>query len=270
MLNVTKSIVVSALLMLGIIYIFASSLDFQHCVYEYGKTNPDAKYFKEGVPFFVRSIPIYRHCIGDYVTSKHDVITAVFTIVIAIFTMVLAFFTVSLARSTRVAADAAAEGAQAESAIRRPRLMVSAVQSSVNVTGKGWAINYGIENFGTTPAILQQTSIQTRILPGLPIPPEYETPRIWRDRIIYGSQGISVKEGLRCSTPQGDDDTMLGVGDLEGGTKGTDLYFFGYLVFLDIFDKTRKIGFCFKINTLIGGMAREGGSAYNYDAEIKN
>src|SRR5260370_14397573 len=139
MLNISKSIAVSALLALGLIYIFVSSFDFQNCVYEYGKTNPDAKYFKEGVPLFIRSIPIYRHCIGEYVTSKHDVITAVFTIVIALFTTVLAMFTISLASSTRIAANAAKRSADAASRVDQPFLALR----RGGLTANGQAVTLG-------------------------------------------------------------------------------------------------------------------------------
>ena len=263
MLNALKSIVVLALIAFGVTYVFASSLDFQHCVYEYGKTNTDAKYFKEGVPIFVRFIPIYRHCIGDYVTSKHDVITAVFTIVIAVFTTVLAIFTVSLARSTRIAANAAADGAQSDAAIRRPRLIVSGTYTTQNE--REFAIGYGIENFGETPAILLQTSIQARLYGALPSAPEYDAPRIWRDRVIYGNSGIPVADGLRCSTPASDGNVTLV--NLEEGSK--HLFFFGYFVFRDVFEITRKAGFCFQINTFHGGQTRMGGKVYNYEENVE-
>jgi hypothetical protein len=136
MLNFLKSIAVLALLAVGVIYIFASSLDFQNCIDEYRMANPDAQYFKEGIPVFIRSIPIYRHCVGEYVTSKHYVITAVFTVVIAIFTTVLAIFTVSLARATRIAAHAADLSTKAAIALELPLIRVEPVGFGFGVSNR--------------------------------------------------------------------------------------------------------------------------------------
>jgi hypothetical protein len=170
MLSTAKNVVVSALLALGLIYVFASSLDFQNCVYEYEKANPNAKYFEEGTPFFIRLIPIYRHCVGDYVSSKHDVITAVFTIVIAVFTTVLAIFTISLARSTRIAADAAKAAAEhiptVEGAFIHVLLSGDLIGSRLDSVEKeqffqGFPeIRISLKNFGKTPGFIELFNVR--------------------------------------------------------------------------------------------------------------
>lgn len=175
-------------------------------------------------------------------------------------------------KATANAANAAVESVAIQESLERPRIMISKIHCTE--IGNGYDLAYAIENFGNTPAILQQSSFDLRILSDLPTPPKYESIRNWRDRILYGrgTIGNDSDDPLVCvyrplSEPQNMQFAMLGVGDLEGGARGTELYFYGFIKFLDVFNKTRKTGFCYQIDPVFGNMTRAGGEEYNYDVE---
>jgi hypothetical protein len=50
------------------------------------------------------------------------------------------------------------------------------------------------------------------------------------------------------------------------GQDGYTSYFYGYFTFIDLFGKTRTIGFCYAFDGDIM-FERVGGTAYNYDKE---
>lgn len=66
-----------------------------------------------------KAVAVWRY-VGNAIDAWHDDLTAAATIVIAIFTTILGIFTVSLARSTRIAANAAKQSADAAVAIELP------------------------------------------------------------------------------------------------------------------------------------------------------
>jgi hypothetical protein len=256
MLSVLKGIVASALLAFGVIYIFASSLDFQNCVYEYGNANPDAKYFKEGIPVFIRSIPIYRHCVGEYVTSKHDVITAVFTVVIALFTTVLALFTVSLAGSTRIAADAAKRAADAAVNVELPILIISHASLQVIPTGGTARNNLKFDeniperfdpiiwftNYGRSPAQVTAGCLQWQVATTaseLPLPPKYSNIAPYPSNAVFKEDAF-----VRLDVPCVIEPKPCEILALNKSEKF--LWVFGYITFRDFLDGPHESRFCLK------------------------
>jgi hypothetical protein len=64
---------------------------------------------------------------------------------------------------------------------------------------------------------------------------------------------------MRCTVPKSEQ-TVL-------GATGFLSYFYGYFVFLDVFGKTRRTGFCYAFDR-DKTFSRAGGPAYNYGIEI--
>jgi hypothetical protein len=156
-------------------------------------------------------------------------------------------------RATAIAAQAAKDSADSSVLVQRPYLYITGIEFTI---ADAVGVTYRIENIGTTPAILQETSIQIRCLQTLPSTPDYSVHRTWRDRIVYNKDPIT---DLSCTVPA-IERTFV-------GGSGYTTYFYGYFSFLDFFGKTRQIGFCYAFD---GDMmfSRAGGSAYNYDREI--
>ena len=130
------------------------------------------------------------------------------------------------------------------------------ITGSEFVVGDEVGATYRIENIGNTPAILQKSSTEIRCLPALLISPNYSTQRTWGDRIVYSREAIA---GMRCTVPKSEK-TVL-------GATGFTSYFYGYFVYLDVFGKFRRTGFCYAFDG-DKSFSRVGGPAYNYDIEI--
>lgn len=166
---------------------------------------------------------------------------------------VLATFLWLAFRTMSIAAEAARDSADSAVRAQRPYLNITGLEFAA---GDEVGASYRIENIGNTPAILQKSSVEIRCLPALPISPDYAAQRAWQDRIVYSKDAIA---GSRCMLPKAEK-TVL-------GASGFTTYFYGYLVFLDVFGKTRRTGFCYAFDK-DRAFSRAGGPAYNYDIEI--
>jgi hypothetical protein len=194
--------------------------------------------------------------------AKHELDTNTFrlgiaTVVVAFLQVVaigvLAWFLWLAFRATSIAAEAARDSADSSVRAQRPYLYITGIEF---VVGDEVGVTYRIENIGNTPAILQKSSTEIRCLPALPISPNYSAQRTWRDRIVYSREVIA---GMRCTVPKSEK-TVL-------GATGFTSYFYGYFVYLDVFGKFRRTGFCCPFDG-DKAFSRVGGPAYNYDIEI--
>lgn len=156
-------------------------------------------------------------------------------------------------KAMSIAAQAARDSADSTMRAQRPYLNIAGLEFAA---GNEVGTTYRIENIGNTPAILQKSSTEIRCLAVLPISPDYAAQRTWQDRIIYNREAAA---GMRCILPTSER-TVLGAG-------GFTTYFYGYFVFLDVFGKTRRTGFCYAFGK-DKAFTRAGGPAYNYDIEI--
>ncbi len=156
-------------------------------------------------------------------------------------------------RTTTTAAEAARDSADCSIRAQRPYLCITGIEF---VAGNEVGVTYRIENIGSNPAILQKASAEIRCLSALPTSPDYSAQRTWQDRIIYNREAI---DGMRCAVPKSEKTAL--------GTTGFTFYFYGYFVFLDVFGKTRRTGFCYAFGD-DKAFSRVGGPVYNYDIEI--
>lgn len=156
-------------------------------------------------------------------------------------------------RANSTAAEAARDSADSSVRTQRPYLYITGIEF---VAGDEVGATYRIENIGNTPAILQKSSTEIRCLPALPISPDYSAQRTWQERVVYSREVIA---GMRCALPRGEKTVV--------GADGFTIYFYGYVVFLDVFGKTRRTGFCYAFGK-DKAFSRAGGPAYNYDIEI--
>jgi hypothetical protein len=108
--------------------------------------------------------------VGEILHSYHDEINALSTVVIAI----LGLFTISLSRSTRIAAYAAKDSADAILAAERARFfiviekhnlsrLIGLAESQGNMGGDGLWITYRFKNYGKTPGIIRELVIESMI-----------------------------------------------------------------------------------------------------------
>src|ERR1700694_1242854 len=277
MLNALKSVAVLALLALGVTYIFASSLDFQNCVYEYGKANPDAKYFKEGIPVFIRSIPIYRHCVGEYVTSKHDVITAVFTIVIAIFTTVLAIFTIGFAGSTRLAAHAAVTQANAIINAERPYVFFKITKPGLAFphmliipdTDTMGRLHYELINAGRTPAMLEEVKEIYTVIEGITDAPAPIDPMKDRGRLLPVGTISTTNSPFSQATNLFDEKNAPDIRKMMCPKAWANRRIFcqGFIRYFDAFGNHYITGFLAAFSPQHAAWALRGGKQYNYSRQ---
>jgi len=156
-------------------------------------------------------------------------------------------------RATTTAAEAARDSADYTIRVQRPYLCITGIEFAA---GDEVGVTYQIENIGSNPAILQKSSTEIRCLSALPASPNYSAQRTWQDRIVYSREVIS---GIRCTVPKSEK-TLL-------GTTGFTFYLYGYFVFLDVFGRTRRTGFCYAFGD-DKAFSRVGGPTYNYDIEI--
>jgi hypothetical protein len=164
-------LILGAVALLIIWWIVDSSQAFQTCIYE--AENSAANDPLQKIPVFVREFWVYRRCLGAYVIDKNAAITALGTLAIAVFTAILGGFTISLSKSTRIAAVAAKESADAAVAAERARFFIvidgyniGRILGAFEGTEFGAigrttppTISYCFKNYGKTPGIIRETCL---------------------------------------------------------------------------------------------------------------
>jgi hypothetical protein len=161
------------------------------------------------------------------------------------------------AKAAQQSADAATQSAQAVLSIERPVLYIKGI--TPDYTSDHITAEYVIENLGRTPAILQESSIWLRAYDVLPDTPDYTTPRVWSDRVVF--QKEEINDGSWAFLALEDRENY----DARAGN--IQLYFIGYLRYADVFGHRRITGFCYRIRRggLIDTIEKAGLERYNYD-----
>lgn len=203
---------------------------------------------------------------GEFIERHEGAITALATIAIAAFTGTLWFATKKMMeggeRQIVVAGDAAKavkKSADAMIAIERPRVIISKTAIHETIDEElGYPIlicQYRYKNFGKSPAIMENYSINLAILPALPEHPECAVHLSSRNILRQDQETTD----LLISTSSRDANLVSKIGE------GYSVYLFGFFRYRDVFDAVIITGFCERINWVTGEYALAGGTAYNYD-----
>jgi hypothetical protein len=202
------------------------------------------------------------HDAGGFVKGFHDEITAVSTVVIAIFTIVLGVFTVSLSGSTRIAAEAAKDSADALTQSERAQLFVIIQNQSIEGLivpirrsiqtnecrdeneivrqNRETTVQCVFKNYGKTPAIVKEINLRLAYHESLPTEPVY----IPRDTVL---SEFMIAGGDETDTQQCELEGTLTTAQAYRVVRAQNyIWFYGRVVYDDIFGREHQHRFLWR------------------------
>ena len=161
---------------------------------------------------------------------------------IAVFTLVLTIFTGILAWSTRRLVRGAEDTAERQ---LRAYVFTNPVNSDPDiVTTKKYPVVYSVHNNGGTPATLMEIGRAVDVFP-YPLPKNFVFPPMPAHNV--GGGGIVIGANIKFEASRIQADRLFTKAEINNVKKiGAvhRIYYYGWLIYKDVFGKTRRTEFC--------------------------
>jgi hypothetical protein len=128
------------------------------------------------------------------------------------------------------------------------------------MTVDGLSVHYRYENHGNTPAVIRAASVEFAHLTRLPSDLRYRDTPVDDEIVIRGGEANprDKAETRYLTTPLTQEDVIR----LSNGE--SFLWFYGHIVYDDIFGKGHETAFCWYYDDLAKSFYQYGGRRYNY------
>jgi hypothetical protein len=201
---------------------------------------------------------------------------ATFSMAVALFALALATFSYFQLRPLRLTASAARDSAAALPALERAYVFLTVEGTNIEplllearanigaemapMTVDGLSVHYRYENHGNTPAIIRAASVEFAHLTVLPSDLRYGDTPVDGEIVIRGGEANprDKAETRYLTTPLTQEDVIR----LSNGE--SFLWFYGHVVYDDIFGKGHETAFCWYYNGPAKSFYQYGGRRYNY------
>jgi hypothetical protein len=189
----------------------------------------------------------------------YTLVLAVFTALLAVVSGVQGFLLLRADKTARIAADAAKRSADAAFAAERARFfivieshnlrqIIGNVESrGILASGENFSIKYRFRNYGKTPGIIKELTLNSMIAAAPPDPPSHSfVSKDFPERMI-GANGSTPEDWYGpVTTPE------LSQVQAIGGNSSR-FWFYGRLYYDDVFGNQQVHRFYFRGNRTIGG-----------------
>jgi hypothetical protein len=196
-----------------------------------------------------------------FASWRPEVWTAIGILAIASFAAILGVFSISHARSTQIAADAAKLASQVAVGAERAHLFIHIetenIVSAISQGSKGAAsskerppalrLSYALKNHGKTPAMIRELSHGVVVAPDLPENPKYQAVSQFPVDILGAGEKTPPIQVV--DLPRLTSNDIASIEELFN-----NLWFYGVIVYDDIFGWRRTLEFVLQYSTVLHGL----------------